>query len=211
MEISMMSPVEAVYSVGFGVVLGLSIAAPPGPVNATMARDTVMKSRLSGMLVGCGAMTADALFLILVLALGSLLILTRAQQGVIFLLGSSILFLISCFTMKALRERDDVLRAERVAPERMSYIAGLAIGMTNPYQIFWWLTVGLSFVRIFGLLLILGFFLGIALWITLFPSLLDLGMRRFSRVYAVVMIFSITCLLAFALWFLLQGVVLLLG
>ena len=47
-------------------MLGFSIAVPPGPVNATTAQKIGSgKSWLSGFSVGCGAMTADAIFLLL--------------------------------------------------------------------------------------------------------------------------------------------------
>ena len=206
-----MSLVDVALSLGFGVALGLSIAAPPGPVNATIARDTVSKSRLAGMLVGSGAMTADAIFLVLTLVLAGLVVLSGTLQGTIFLLGAGILFVMSFLTIRSFRKREDVLKEETSATIKWSYVAGLVIGITNPYQIFWWLTVGLSLINEFGPAVIVGFFVGIVLWITLFPYLLELGMKKFSRLYAAVMIFSIGCLLVFAVWFVIQGSVLLTG
>lgn len=206
-----MSLLDVALSLGFGVALGLSIAAPPGPVNATIARDTVSKSRLAGMLVGSGAMTADAIFLVLTLALGGLVVLSGTLQGTIFLLGAGILFVMSFLTIRSFRKREDVLKEKASATIRWSYVAGLVIGITNPYQIFWWLTVGLSLINIFGAFVIVGFFVGIVLWITLFPYLLYLGMKKFSKLYAAVMIFSIACLLVFAVWFVIQGSVLLIA
>lgn len=206
-----MSLVEAIYSIAFGTALGLSIAAPPGPVNATIARDTVTKSRLAGMFVGSGAMTADAIFLVLTLALGSMLLLTTGQKGVLFLLGAGILFLMSFLTIRMFKVRDESLKSKASVTMQMSYTSGLVIGLTNPYQIMWWLTVGLSLINEFGPQVIVGFFIGIVFWITIFPYLLDLGTKRFSKLYAGVMIFSITCLLVFAVWFLIQGVIFLIG
>jgi threonine/homoserine/homoserine lactone efflux protein len=206
-----MSLIDIAFSLGFGNALGLSIAAPPGPVNATIARDTVNKSQPAGMLVGLGAMTADAIFLVLTLALGSLVVLSGTLQGTIFLLGAGILFVMSFLTIRSFRKREDVLKEEATATTKWSYVAGLVIGITNPYQIFWWLTVGLSLINEFGPLVIVGFFIGIGFWITLFPYILDLGMKKFSKLYAAVMIFSIACLLVFAVWFVIQGSVLLVG
>lgn len=206
-----MSLVDVALSLGFGVALGLSIAAPPGPVNATIARDTVSKSRLAGMLVGSGAMTADAIFLVVTLALAGLVVLSGTLQGTIFLLGAGILFVMSFLTIRSFRKREDVLKEEASATIKWSYVAGLVIGITNPYQIFWWLTVGFSLINEFGPVVIVGFFVGIVLWITLFPYLLDRGMKKFSKFYAAVMIFSIVCLLVFAVWFVIQGSIFLTG
>ncbi len=200
-----MTPVEVAYSIAVGIGLGLSIAAPPGPVNATIARDTVTRSRTSGMLVGSGAMTADAIFLVITLIVGSAIHLSGTQQGAIFVLGAGVMFLMSFLTIRSFKERDELLQKSESRFEHKSYIAGLTIGMTNPYQIFWWLTAGLSSINLFGPSLIAGFFIGILLWITLFPFLLDLGVKRFSKLYAAVMVFSIATLLIFAIWFLLMG------
>ncbi len=206
-----MTPVEVAYSLISGIVLGLSIAAPPGPVNATIAKDTVNRSRFSGMLVGSGAMTADAIFLVITLIVGSAVHLSGIQRGAIFVLGAGVMILMSFLTIRSFREREDVLERVESKFEHKSYVAGLTIGLTNPYQIIWWLTAGLSSISLFGPALIVGFFVGILLWITLFPYLLDRGVRRFSRLYAAVMIFSIATLLAFAIWFLVLGGFLLIG
>lgn len=131
-----MSPIEALYSLVLGIFLGLSIAAPPGPVNAMIARDTVTKSRLSGVLVGFGAMTADAIFLLITLVVGSAFQLTRIQRGAIFLLGAGVMLLMSFLTIRSFRESGEMLEDEGTKIEHKSYIAGLTIGLTNPYQIF---------------------------------------------------------------------------
>ena len=47
-----------IYEYGLGILLGLSLAGPPGSVNSVIANES-LKSRLHGMGVGFGAMTAD--------------------------------------------------------------------------------------------------------------------------------------------------------
>ena len=44
--------------------IGLSLGAPPGPVNAIIASHTVTRSWRAGFLVGVGATTADTIFLV---------------------------------------------------------------------------------------------------------------------------------------------------
>jgi threonine/homoserine/homoserine lactone efflux protein len=51
-----------------GVVLGLSLAAPPGPMNAIIAEESVVRGWLAGFRAGLGAMSADACFLLVALA-----------------------------------------------------------------------------------------------------------------------------------------------
>ncbi|MDY6780523.1 MAG: LysE family translocator, partial [Halobacteria archaeon] len=77
-----------------------------------------------------------------------------------------------------------------------SFVKAFGVGVTNPYQITWWLTVGVTLLTetsldllgrefvVGGSEVIAGFFAGILLWITVFPALLVLGRgrRRFDEV-----------------------------
>src|SRR2546422_7021558 len=54
---------EILWAILAGAGIGLSLAAPPGPVNAIIASQTVTRSWRAGFLVGVGATTADTIFL----------------------------------------------------------------------------------------------------------------------------------------------------
>ena len=60
-----------------GVVFGLALAAPPGPMNAVIADESVLRGWTSGFKAGLGAMIADLVFLGLALA-GAVAVLERA-------------------------------------------------------------------------------------------------------------------------------------
>ena len=60
-----------------GVVFGLALAAPPGPMNAVIAEESVLRGWGSGFKAGLGAMTADIVFLALALA-GAVAVVERA-------------------------------------------------------------------------------------------------------------------------------------
>ena len=51
-----------VYSLVAGIAIGLSLAVPPGPMNALIAAESVKRSYVDGIKLGMGAMTADAIF-----------------------------------------------------------------------------------------------------------------------------------------------------
>src|SRR5438046_7637073 len=55
---------EILATVLAGIGIGLSLGAPPGPVNAIIASQTVTRSWRAGFLVGVGATTADTIFLV---------------------------------------------------------------------------------------------------------------------------------------------------
>jgi len=74
------------------------------------------------------------------------------------------------------------------------------VNLTSPYPILWWLTVGLVLINQLGPAVLVGFFAGLLLWITVFPLALREAQRHIARAYQAVLAFSIVCLLAFAAW-----------
>lgn len=45
-----------------GVAFGLAMAAPPGPMNAVIAEESVLRGWPAGVKAGLGAMTGDGIF-----------------------------------------------------------------------------------------------------------------------------------------------------
>lgn len=182
-----------------GILLGLSLAAPPGPVNAIIALEGARRP-VRGTLVGLGAMTSDAIFLIVVLYLGSLI--PPWFRRPMFLLGGIVMlyFALGVLRAKQVEEREKLGHGP--------YLKGLAMGITNPYQIGWWATAGLSSISLFGPMFALGFFLGIGIWIIVFPLVIRKGASLGGdRVLLLIRIFSFIVLLAFSAYFIANFVV----
>jgi len=190
-----------------GVALGLSIAAPPGPVNAVIAVQSV-KSNVRGFLVGLGAMTSDATFLVITYYLGGLIMIDDRVRGIFAVLSCILMAYLAYLTLRSSRNVATMMsRGERRVP--MPYLTGLSIGLTNPFQITWWMSVGLSLISSIGLVIIAGFFAGILLWITLFPTVMHWANKRIPQLYRVVIYVSSALLVAFSAWFLYSAVMIL--
>src|SRR6266508_5742735 len=82
---------DVLIAVGVGVAIGLSLAAPPGPVNAIIASRTVTRSWRAAFLVGAGATTADTIFLALSVLAHSLLGSVAAWLPYVSLLGAAVM------------------------------------------------------------------------------------------------------------------------
>ena len=105
------------------------------------------------------------------------------------------------------------------------FLKAFALGATNPYQLGWWLTVGVGLLTAgradplaelpyigeslggiviveTGIPLIVGFFGGIAAWITVFPLTLSWAGDRIDRLAPIVAWASALLLAGFGLWFL---------
>jgi threonine/homoserine/homoserine lactone efflux protein len=188
-----------------GVALGLSLAVPPGPVNAVIAVQSSTKSPLRGFSVGFGAMTADAIFLIITYNLGRLIVLNDTIRGILSMISCVLLAYMAYLTYMSLRKIGQFAEGGGKSL-RLPYISGLTIGLTNPLQITWWLSVGLSLISSIGLTIIVGFFAGILLWITLFPLAMHWASSRVPSLYRWVIYASVFLLLAFSAWFLYNGV-----
>jgi len=168
-------------SIVAGGLLGLSLAAPPGPMNAVIAEESVNRGWRAGFSAGLGAMTADALFFVLAIA-GVVAFIQNAPtlRGVMVGVGGLLMFY---FAYGAIQGTDDF--SEEVGSDRAGFGKAFALAVTNPYQITWWLTAGVGLLNpgaieafgysLFaanGTLTIVGFFSGIVLWITAFPAAL---------------------------------------
>jgi len=194
---------EILISFGTGILLGLSIAAPPGPANALIATHTVTRGRwLAGTLVGFGAMTADAMFLVVTYLVGRAVQPDENALMIIYAIGACVMFF---FTYKASRawKKPPIEELQEIRPSH-SYVSGLTIGLTNPYQILWWLTAGLAFIQSVGPSLVIGFFFGILIWTVSFPWTLDYARKRIERAYQAILLFALATLIILGIWLVLQ-------
>lgn len=196
---------EVLAGVGAGVVIGWSLAAPPGPVNAVIASNAVQRSWRAGFLVGAGATTADAIFLTLSVVAHQALLGVRSVFPVIALVGACVLAYFA-WTAAQSWSRARAVPAEDPRSHVSSYAKGLGINLTSPYPVLWWLTVGIVLIDQLGPLVLVGFFAGLLSWISAFPYVLRAAHQRFAKTYHAVLVFSIACLLAFAGWLAWTGI-----
>lgn len=152
-------------------------------------------------MVGLGALTADSIFLIITFFLGSLIIFNDALRSAFYMVSFVLMLLLAYLTFRSLKGLGRLTgNSERGG--HLPYVTGLTIGLTNPLQITWWLSVGLSLISSIGLIIIMGFFTGILLWITIFPLTMHWASSRVPSLYRWVIYASTLLLFAFAGWFL---------
>jgi len=208
-----------------GVVFGLALAAPPGPMNAIIAEESVVRGWPSGFVAGLGAMTADAVFFLLAL-FGAVTVVRRAPtlQAVMVGVGGALMLY---FAFDAGREAlaSEQFLADAEADSR-GFRRAFVLALTNPYQIVFWLTVGVALLEpgrldvlaetpyvgdsLSGLLvvetgspaLLVGFFAGIVVWITGFPAALVAAGRRVDAFAPAVAALSALVLAGFGVVFL---------
>ena len=203
-----------------GVVFGLALAAPPGPMNAIIAEESVLRGWTAGFKAGLGAMTADGIFFVLALA-GVVAFVQRLPRvrNAMFLVGGVLMLY---FAYGAVRGARQQFRAAST-PESRGFSKAFVLSLSNPYQILFWLTAGVGLLTpgrvdvlayasdaLEGLVvvetghpaLLVGLFGGIACWIVGFPAALTAAESRTERLAPVVAYGSAIVLAGFGLYFL---------
>jgi threonine/homoserine/homoserine lactone efflux protein len=195
-------PVQVLLS---GAALGLSIAAPPGPVTALAAQQVVSRSWLSGWLVMLGATAADGVFFVITYY-GLARFVNAEERGVLFVLGGLLMLYLAATTA-----RQAGSLASSSAPERPTrggrspFLLGLTIGLTNPYQLGWWVAIGAGMVAEFGGSIAVGFFVGIVSWTLVLTSVVHASVSRYRRLAPMIAYASAALMAGFGLWFLGSG------
>lgn len=206
-----------------GIVLGLSLAAPPGPMNAVIAEESTVRGWRSGVRAGLGAMSADACFLLVALAGVATVIrdAPRLRAGMMALGGLLMVY----FSIGAARSARGSFVDHEIG-ESKGFRKTFALALTNPYQVLWWLTVGVALldpgtitvavpaigdvsIRTGNAAIVIGFFAGIGLWITLFPLALSRASRRIDGFAPLIAGTSALVLAGFGLVFLYRAIALL--
>lgn len=163
-----------------GLVIGFSIAAPVGPIGMLCIRRTLGNGRVAGLLSGLGAATADAIYGCIAgfgVVFVSTILLT--QQVWLRLVGGLFLCYLGARTFLASPE-------ERISATNPLGLAGIYLStffltLTNPMTI-------ISFAAIFAALgagntsasyisavtLVVGVFVGSALWWLILSSIVSL-------------------------------------
>lgn len=171
-----------------GFLLGVSLAAPPGPMNALIAKEASQRGFGSGVRIGMGAPVADVIYLVALIWGLSGVLENPSWIRIAAALGALLMLYFAYGTWTG-AEPDPAKRPK-------SFWAGLLAAMTNPYQIAWWLSGGFVFLQSQGLLGIVGLLVGIFSWVLLFSWLVAHGANRWSWFKPTIRIGS-ACLLLF--------------
>jgi threonine/homoserine/homoserine lactone efflux protein len=189
--------------IGRGVLIGVGIAAPVGPIGALCIARALRYGWRAGFVAGLGAATADACYGAIA-AFGLTVVMSHLLDslGVLRLLGGLYLCYLGLRTMRAA----PATAADTVAgsPTRM-FAATFALTITNPLTI-------MSFAAIFagvgvatnnsrdGIALVLGVFAGSALWwLALSSGVAAVRHRLTHRALRVINVLSGAIILGFGL------------
>ncbi|MBF0984243.1 MAG: LysE family translocator [Campylobacter sp.] len=178
-----------------GVLMGLGVSVPIGPVNV-LIMSYALRSYTKALCLGLGAMSADTLYL----ALSAFGISQLAKIPIVFacisVFGAAFLLYIALGIY-----RDAKRSVQLKSVERGSHAAvfgkGFLLNIFNPYVIMFWLSVSVSIGREHFWLALAGLVCGILSWITLFAlavyksraKISDRAARAFAYISALILLF----------------------
>ena len=171
-----------------GLILGFVIAAPVGPIGVLCARRTLTHGRRAGFFSGMGAATADAIYGFIA-AFGLTLVsnFLSGHQFWLRLVGGTMLCLMGTKTLISAPEENSELPPS-VRKYAGMYTSTFLLTLTNPMTIFSFAAVFAGFglagtkgsVTSAGIL-VLGVFLGSAIWWLLLVAVFSIFKKRFEH------------------------------
>ncbi|GGA30009.1 LysE family transporter [Paenibacillus physcomitrellae] len=202
------------------ILLGLTLAAPIGPVNSARLDKGIKNGFFHAWVVGAGSMLADMIFMLLIY-LGLVQFLNiMAVQISLWLFGGAVL-IYSGFEsgLRAKKVHLDMMRSSRDSL-RSCFLLGFFMSITSPLSILFWLGIygsvlartavshGTSHLLVYSSMI----FLGLALW-DIFVAGLTTGLRRLLNDTSLMLISFLSglSLVGFGVYFGLQGIKALFG
>jgi len=169
-----------------GLVIGFSIAAPVGPIGVLCIRRTLAKGCVSGLVSGLGAATADAIYgCIAGFGLTFIASILISQQGWFRLIGGAFLCYLGLKTFLT-RPAEQAASAEGSGLVG-AYASTFFLTLTNPMTILSFAAIfaGLGVVSASGNyasagMLVLGVFIGSALWWLILSGGVSVFRARFN-------------------------------
>ncbi|MBE6184053.1 LysE family transporter [Bacillus ginsengihumi] len=200
-------------------LLGISLAAPIGPINAAQLNSGIKNGFLSAWLVGVGAVVADGFYMMAVYLGIVEFINTPFVKTFLWLFGCFVLIYTgveSIINARKIHINDD----RNSEPVYKSFFSGFFMSITNPLTILFWLGIygsilaktADSYVKADLVLCSCAIFLGLFLWdITM--ATISSSFRKIltSKLLASISILSGVSLIGFGIYFGVQAVNLLLG
>lgn len=113
-----------IETVIYGIIIGVIISAPLGPVGIMCLRETLYSGRQEGLLVGVGAMVSDVFYCFLAyLGVEYILDLVLNHDTLLRLVGGVVLLIFGAFVFIQAKRRG----IKDSAPKRLSRVRGLGI------------------------------------------------------------------------------------
>lgn len=188
---------EPLVAIALGFGLGLSLAVPPGPVNALITREASRGGAWAGIRAGLPAPIVDTGYMLLVLFGLTRLLDLKAMTPWLAVLGAGLMAYFAVDTVRIRQGGGKVLAGP---------LAVWAVTLSNPFQYAWWLTAGAADLVQQAPWGIIGFLVAIFGWVFVLSNLVAHGAQRWSWFTPAVTLAAADLLLLYAVRLAWRGV-----
>ncbi|MCM3172121.1 LysE family transporter [Paenibacillus sp. MER 99-2] len=191
------------------VILGISLSAPIGPINAAQLDRGARHGFLHAWILGLGAMFADLVYMLFIYFGVAHFLDTPLLRSFLWSFGSFILLYTGVETLSKLKQSTKSYSLTEVSIKK-SFISGFLMALSNPLNILFWLGIYGSILATTAkhadtphlLLYSLGIFIGILIWDVIMAWMAS----RFHKFKNEVVLRSISilsgiCLIGFGVYF----------
>ncbi|MCA0989528.1 LysE family transporter [Guptibacillus algicola] len=202
------------------ILLGLSLSAPVGPINAAQVDKGIRYGFLNAWFVGIGAMVADGIFMLLIYVGIGHIVDSPFMKTFLWLFGFFVLSYTGVESIVKSNSIQNDIAGSRNEAKSKSFRTGFFMAISNPLNILFWLGIygsilaqSSSHLGTYHLLIYsTGIFIGITIWDLIMASVAS-GARRLvsPQVLRIVSILSGVVLIAFGLYFGKQAMIMLLS
>jgi L-lysine exporter family protein LysE/ArgO len=195
------------------ILLGLSLAAPIGPINAAQIDKGIRNGFMHSWLIGVGAVVADGVYM-LVVYIGVVQFLETAfMQTFLWLFGCFVLMYTGIETLMS-AGKINLAQSRDNEPLIKSFISGFLMSISNPLTILFWLGIygsvlaktAATYDRSELILYSSAIFIGLLLWDITMAGVAS-SFRKFltSRLLVVISLLSGVSLMGFGVYFGMQA------
>lgn len=127
------------HSIIYGIVIGMVISAPLGPVGLLCLRETIYGSRREGLLIGVGATLSDTIYALLVYqGVGLILEHIEAHNEILRLIGGFIILIFSYFVYRYAAKKMKYEPTQRLSKRHglRKVITAFLVTLSNPLIMF---------------------------------------------------------------------------
>jgi len=185
-----------------GFFLGLGAAVPLGPINI-LIMNQALKNYKFGIAIGFGAMSADAIYLSMILIGVLSFIHNPFFLNLLGILGALFLLYLAVTILRNKNKPIDVTDDKISSKDIFKlYSHGFILTLFNPYTIAFWTSIAGYTVHkeLDTVFTIAGMLSAIVLWITLMPFFVHKSKHKISpKVISYINIFSFVILFGFAI------------
>lgn len=170
------------------IILGLSVAAPIGPINIEIIRRGLTSGPLAAFALGCGAVSADCTYFglsLLASRQAAEFVKSPGKVATVLFVGGGVLIWLGYGAIRAKSKINaNTDEKKNYGSAIKGYFTGLAMTLANPMTIGLWLSIAASFTaaseevtRAMNLVRLGGVGSGALSWVLFITSLLALSRR----------------------------------